>query len=144
MLNTITVMGRITADPEMRETQSGVKVTSFSVAVERDYTDKKSGEKVTDFMNVTAWRGGAEFVCKYFAKGSPILVSGSLESNKFTDRDGNNRTNWYINADHIYFAGGEKKASAERPTTDEKLDSLQRFDNVKFVETDADDGELPF
>jgi single-strand DNA-binding protein len=100
MLNRIIIMGRLTAAPELKTTQSGVSVVSFTVACERDFG---SGEKQTDFIDCTAWRGTAEFVSKYFRKGSMIVVSGRLQSRKWQDRDGNNRTNWEIQADNVYF-----------------------------------------
>lgn len=98
MLNRISIMGRITAEPELRATQNGTSVASFTVAVERDTKDKE-----TDFISCVAWRQTGEFVSKYFHKGSMIVVSGRLQSRKWQDRDGNNRTNWEINADSVYF-----------------------------------------
>ena len=103
MLNHITIMGRLTRDPELRYTQSGIPVASFTVAVDRDYTSGQNGERGTDFIDCVAWRQGGEFVSKYFAKGSMIVVSGRLESRKWQDRDGNNRTSWEINVDRSYF-----------------------------------------
>ena len=110
MLNHITIMGRLTRDPELRTTQSGVSVTSFTVAVDRDYTPQ-GGQKETDFIDCVAWRQGGEFVSKYFHKGSMIVVSGRLESRKWTDRNGQNRTSWEIQVDHSYF--GEAKEAAD-------------------------------
>lgn len=105
MLNHITIMGRLTRDPELRYTQSGIAVASFTVAVDRDYT--QGGERGVDFIDCVAWRQGGEFVCKYFSKGQMIVVDGRLESRKWQDRDGNNRTGWEINCNHTYF--GEPK-----------------------------------
>ncbi len=110
MLNHIVIMGRLTRDPELRTTQSGVSVASFTVAVDRDYGSRDGGERQTDFIDVVAWRQTGEFVSKYFHKGSMIVVSGRLQSRKWQDRDGNNRTSWEINADNVYF--GESRASA--------------------------------
>ena len=110
MLNHITIMGRLTRDPELRTTQSGVSVTSFTVAVDRDFGGRDGGERQTDFIDCVAWRQTGEFVSKYFHKGSMIVVSGRLQSRKWQDRDGNNRTSWEINADNVYF--GESRASA--------------------------------
>lgn len=124
MLNTITIMGRLTADPELRHTQSGNAVASFAVAVERDF-----GEKTADFISCVAWRQTGEFISKYFRRGSMIAVIGSLQSRKWQDRDGNNRTSWEINVDHAYFTGEKQAVSVEPP---------------EFKEIDDGDGELPF
>ena len=91
MLNKIVIMGRLTRDPEMRQTGSGTPVTSFSLAVERDYSGRDGGEKQTDFIDVVAWRHTAEFVDKYFAKGDMAAVSGRLQIRDWTDKDGNKR-----------------------------------------------------
>ena len=107
MLNFCTAMGRLVRAPELRSTQSGTSVTSFTIAVDRDYNS--GSEKQTDFIECVAWRGTAEFVSKYFRKGSMIIVAGKLQSRKWQDRDGNNRINWEIVADSVYF--GESKNS---------------------------------
>jgi len=107
MLNHITIMGRLTRDPELRYTQSQIPVASFTVAVDRDYSGRDGGEKQTDFIDCAAWRQTAEFVSKYFRKGSMAVVSGRLQSRKWQDRDGNNRTSWEVIADSCYF--GESK-----------------------------------
>lgn len=110
MLNHIVIMGRLTRDPELRHTQSGIAVTSFSVAVDRDYSSRDGGEKQTDFINCVAWRSTGEFVSKYFTRGSMIVVSGRLQMRSYTDKDGNNRTAAEIVADNVYF--GESKRSS--------------------------------
>lgn len=109
MLNQIIIMGRLTRDPELRRTGSGIAVASFCVAVDRDYPSKETGEKETDFINCVAWRQTGEFVSKYFEKGRMIVVSGRLQIRKWTDNDGNNRTTAEIVADNIYFADSKKK-----------------------------------
>ena len=91
MLNHITIMGRLTRDPEMRTTQSGVTVASFTLAVDRDFGGKDGGEKQTDFIDCTAWRHTAEFISKYFSKGRMAVVSGRLQIDNYTDNDGNKR-----------------------------------------------------
>lgn len=106
MLNHIVIMGRLTRDPELRYTQSGVAVASFTVACEHDYAGQGQ-QRGVDFIDCVAWRQGGEFVHKYFHKGQMIVVDGRLESRKWQDRDGNNRTSWEINAAHTYF--GEPK-----------------------------------
>ena len=104
MLNKIFIMGRLTRDPELRRTQSGTAVTSFSLAVDRDYKSQ-SGEKETDFIDVVAWRSTAEFVSKYFQKGSLIAIEGSLQTRQYQDKNGNNRTAVEVVANNISFAG---------------------------------------
>lgn len=127
MLNTITIQGRLTKDPELRYTQNNTPVTSFTVAVERDF-----GDKQTDFIGCVAWRSTAEFVAKYFSKGNMATVTGRLQSREWQDRDGNKRVNWEVLADHVYF--GESK----RDRTDAPVST------PTFVEADDDGEELPF
>ena len=103
MLNHIAIMGRLTHDPELRRTGSGTAVASFSVAVDRDFRNRETGEKKTDFINCVAWGRTGEFVSKYFTKGSMIVVEGRLEMRDWTDRDGNKRTSAEINVDNVYF-----------------------------------------
>lgn len=101
MLNRCIVAGRMVKDPELRTTQSGISVASFTLAVERDIKSK-NGEKETDFIDVVAWRHTAEYVCKYISKGSMVVVSGRLQIRSWKDRDGNNRRNSDIQAEQIY------------------------------------------
>ena len=112
MLNHITIMGRLTRDPELRRTGSGIAVASFTVAVDRDFGGRDGGEKETDFIDCVAWRNTGEFVSKYFTKGSMIVVSGRLQIRGWTDKDGNKRRSAEVVADNVYF--GESKRSAER------------------------------
>ena len=111
MLNHIVIMGRLTKDPELRYTASNIPVVSFSIAVERDFGKNESGEKVTDFFDVTAWRQTAEFINKFFTKGRMIVVSGSLQTRKWEAKDGTKRTAYEIVADNVYF--GDSKSSRE-------------------------------
>ena len=111
MLNHITIMGRLTRDPELRRTGSGVAVASFTVAVDRDFGGRDGGEKETDFIDCVAWRQTGEFVSKYFTKGSMIVVSGRLQIRPWTDKDGNKRRTAEVVADNVYF--GESKRSSE-------------------------------
>ena len=106
-LNRITVMGRMTANPELRHTQSGTPVASFTLAVDRDFKDKSSGERLTDFIPVVAWRHTAEFAANYFAKGQMAVVAGRLQMRDYTDRDGVKRRVAEIMAESMYF--GEAK-----------------------------------
>lgn len=110
MLNHITIMGRLTRDPELRRTGSGIAVASFSVAVDRDYSGRDGGERETDFIDCVAWRQTGEFVSKYFAKGSMIVVSGRLQIRNWTDKEGNKRRSAEIVAENVYF-GESKRAS---------------------------------
>ena len=111
MLNHIVIMGRLTRDPELRRTGSGIAVASFSVAVDRDFGGRDGGEKETDFIDCVAWRQTGEFVSKYFTKGSMIVVSGRLQIRGWTDKEGNKRRSAEVVADNVYF--GESKRSNE-------------------------------
>ena len=111
MLNRIIIMGRLVRDPELRTTQSGISVTSFTLAVDRDFKSRDSGEKNTDFIDVVAWRQTAEFVCKYFSKGRMAIAEGRLQIREWKDRDGNNRRSAEVVADNVYF-GDSKRDSA--------------------------------
>ena len=153
MLNHITVMGRLTRDPEMRTTQSGVSVVSFTVACDRDFGGRDGGERQTDFIDCVAWRSTGEFVSKYFHKGSMIVVSGRLQSRKWQDRDGNNRTSWEINADNVYFGESRRDGDSSRDSYsnntysgsyDSGRSSAPAPASNTFVELDDGDGELPF
>ena len=115
MLNHICIMGRLTRDPELRRTGSGVAVTSFTLAVDRDYNPKDGAEKETDFIDCNAWRGTGEFVAKHFAKGSMAVVSGRLQIRNWTDKDGNKRRSAEVVADSVYF--GDSKKSSESTAT---------------------------
>lgn len=112
MLNHIALMGRLVRDPELRHTQSGLPVTSFSIACERDFKDA-NGEKVTDFIDIVAWRQTAEFVSKYFTKGRMAVASGRLQLRDWKDRDGNKRRSAEIVTDNVYF--GDSKKEQEPP-----------------------------
>lgn len=126
MLNTITIMGRLTRDPELRYTQSNTPVASFTLAVDRDF-----GDKQTDFIDCVAWRGTGEFVDRYFSKGSMAIVSGRLQIRNWTDDNGNKRRNAEVVAEHVYFGESKRReVSADISTAD-------------FEDLD-DDGELPF
>ena len=111
MLNHITIMGRLTRDPDLRRTGSGIAVASFTVAVDRDFGGRDGGERETDFIDCVAWRQTGEFVSKYFTKGSMIVVSGRLQIRAWTDKDGNKRRSAEVVADNVYF--GESKRSSE-------------------------------
>lgn len=154
MLNKIVIMGRLTRDPELRQTGSGTSVTSFSLAVERDYSGRDGGEKETDFIDVVAWRHTAEFVDKYFAKGDMAAVVGRLQIRDWTDKDGNKRRSAEIVADSVYFGGSKRRdgdaakghGAAVKADDDDmsRLDALvDSFDNVAYAD-DFDGGDLPY
>ena len=108
MLNHITIMGRLTRDPELRRTGSGIAVASFTVAVDRDFASRESGERETDFIDCVAWRQTGEFVSKYFAKGRMAVVSGRLQIRTWTDKDGNKRRTAEVVADNVYFGDSKR------------------------------------
>lgn len=114
MLNRVTLMGRLTRDPELRRTQGGTAVCSFSIAADRDYKGA-DGEKATDYFDIVAWRASAEFVCRYFSKGRVIIVDGRLQSRKWTDKDGNKRTSIEIVADNFYFGDSKRDDGGGQP-----------------------------
>lgn len=133
MLNSIIIMGRITADPELRTTQSGTSVTSFSVAVDRAYSKE---EKQTDFIPVVAWRSTADFVSKYFRKGSMIAVKGSLQTRNYEDKNGNKRTAFEVIAEQVSFCGSKAESSGNEAA---------QTDSTGYPESPDDiDSDLPF
>ena len=137
MLNHITIMGRLTKDPELRRTDSGVAVASFTMAVDRDFGNKDSGKKETDFIECVAWRQTGEFVSKYFSKGRMAVVSGRLQIRNWTDKDGNNRKAAEIVADNVYF-GDSKKEESDGFSKGEPA-----YQQSNFTPLD-DDTSLPF
>ena len=112
MLNHITIMGRLTRDPELRRTGSGVAVASFTVAVDRDFGGRDGGERETDFIDCVAWRQTGEFVSKYFTKGRMIVVSGRLQIRSWTDKDGNKRRTAEVVADNCYFGDSKRDSDS--------------------------------
>ena len=139
MLNKIVLMGRLTADPELKRTNSGTAVTSFSIAVDRDFKSR-NGEKETDFVNCVAWRGTAEFISKHFHKGSMAVVAGSLQSHQY-EKNGDKRTAWEVLVESIYFAESRKTDSHQQ---NENFASLNSKVNQEFAPISEEDGELPF
>lgn len=138
MLNHITAAGRLTKDPELRRTQNGVSVASFTIACDRDIKDA-SGNKQTDFIGCVAWRNTAEFVHKYFTRGRMAIVSGRLQIREWTDNNGNKRRNAEILAESVYF--GDSKRAAE---STEKNETKEAEQTVDFDQVEIDDDELPF
>lgn len=109
MLNVVVLMGRLVADPELRRTQSDLAVCSFRIAVDRSYSNK-SGERQADFIDIVAWRGTAEFVCKYFTKGQMIAVEGSIQTRSYEDKQGNKRTAVEVVANNVSFCGSKRES----------------------------------
>jgi single-strand DNA-binding protein len=132
------------ADPELRRTGSGVAVANFTVAVDRDFADKQSGEKETDFIDVVAWRQTGEFVSKYFTKGRMAVVSGRLQIRSYTDKDGNNRRAAEIVADNVYF--GDSKNSNTGSNFDNNAVNTDNYtaSAQDFAMLEGDDNALPF
>ena len=114
MLNHIVIMGRLTRDPELRRTGSGIAVTSFSLAVDRDFGPKDGGERETDFIDCVAWRSTGEFVSKYFTKGSMAVVSGRLQIRSWNDKEGNKRRSAEVVADNVYFGDSKRSGDQQR------------------------------
>ena len=153
MLNHITIMGRLTRDPELRYTQSQTPVASFTLAVDRDFGSRDGGEKQTDFIDCVAWRQTAEFVNKYFTKGSMAVVSGRLQIRDWTDRDGGKRRSAEVVVDNMYFGESRRR---DGDSGDSRSSSYSSYGNSgsagkssapaasAFAELDDGDGELPF
>ena len=165
MLNHIVIMGRLARDPELRHTQSGTPVASFRLAVDRDFKDKNTGERTTDWIDVVAWRGTGEFVSRYFSKGRMAVVEGRLQIRDWTDKEGNKRTSAEVVADNVYFGdskrdgdgggystgyhqgGGYGQGSYQAPAA--PADPFGGYgappaDGDQFAELSTDDGDLPF
>lgn len=138
-LNHIVLMGRMVKDPELKTTPSGVSVCNFTIAVDRDY--KNGEERIADFVDCVVWRGGADFVSKYLSRGRMVVVSGYLQSRKWQDKDGNNRTSWEVQAQNVYFADSKRDGDSNSSGGS----SAPASPDVTYKELgDAQDGELPF
>lgn len=140
MLNHIVLMGRLTRDPELRRTGSGIPVASFTIAVDRDFG--QNGQKETDFLDVTAWRNTAEFVDKYFSKGRMAVVSGRLQIRNWTDKDGNKRKSAEIVADNVYF--GDSKQKEDSGSAYEGFIPKPTAQAQDFTMIEDSDAQLPF
>lgn len=136
MLNHVVVMGRLTRDPELRRTGSGVAVASFTVACDRDFAAKDGGEKETDFLDCVAWRQTGEFVAKHFSKGRMIAVSGRLQVRSWTDKEGNKRRSAEIVADNVYFADSKKEETQQG--------AAPNYGQQEFPSLTGPDEQLPF
>lgn len=136
MLNQIFIMGRLARDPEVRHTQSGVTVCSFTLAVDRDIKDKQTGERKTDWIPVTAWRGTADLISRYLHKGDSIVVVGRLEIQEWTDKQGNKRTTPNVSAENVYFTGGRRQETAQ--SYQQQGQEYQQEQNFEELDDDAD------
>lgn len=144
MFNIVVLTGRLTADPELKTTPNGVSVTSFSIAVDRRY--KAGEEKQTDFINIVAWRQTAEFISKYFQKGKMIGIEGSIQTRKYQDKDGNNRTAFEVLADNVQFVeskGNNDNLPAGNGNAAQNANNSVSVEDVAFSEIAPDD-DLPF
>ena len=161
MLNKIFIMGRLTRDPELRRTQTGTPVASFTLAVDRDFKDRSTGERATDFIDVVAWRQTGEFVSRYFTKGRMAVVEGRLQIRDWTDKEGNKRRTAEVVADQVYF--GDSKREGDGGSYSAGYSNNQGgyaggysapaapsgygaapMGGSQFAELSDDDGELPF
>lgn len=131
-LNKIFLIGRLVADPDSRQTPSGVPVTTFRIAVDRDRKNKETGEREADFVTIVAWRSTAEFVSQHFTKGRMAVVEGRLQIRPYTDKDGNKRNATEVVAENIYFGDSRPQQEQTPAVTDD------------FSELDDSDGDLPF
>ncbi len=154
MLNKIFIMGRLTRDPELRHTQTGTAVASFTLAVDRDFKDKQTGERATDFIDVVAWRSTGEFVSRYFSKGRMAVVEGRLQIRDWTDKEGNKRRSAEVVANSVYFgdskreggSGGQESYSGGYGGYSAPAGGYpaQPDPDSEFTELTTDDGNLPF
>lgn len=148
MLNHIVLMGRLTRDPELRRTGSGIAVASFSLAVDRDFA-AQGAEKETDFIDIVAWRNTAEFVSKYFTKGRMAVVSGRLQIRNWTDKEGNKRRSAEVVADNIYFGDSKRDNASDSGfgggyTPSQSFSAPAAAPASDFAMLEGDDSELPF
>ena len=151
MLNKIVLMGRLTRDPELRRTDSGIAVASFTLACDRDYSGKDGTEKQTDFVDIVAWRHTAEFVSKYFTKGRMAVVSGRLQIRPWTDKEGNKRRSAEIVAESVYFGDskrdGNGQQSGQQQSPQTGYQDASGYDSAyvsDFAQIEDDDSDLPF
>ena len=143
MINKAILMGRLVADPELKQTTNNIAVCKFTIAINRPFVPKDGGEKQSDFINIVVWRNTAEFVSKYFTKGKMIIVEGALRNNNYTDSNGTKHYTIEVHADNVSFGGGKKDdASAEsKPKQQETKADVPDFDLSEF---EVLDGDVPF
>lgn len=150
MLNHIVIMGRLARDPELRHTQSGTPVATFRLAVDRDFKDKNTGERTTDWIDVVAWRSTGEFASKYLSKGRMAVVEGRLQIREWTDKEGNKRRTAEVVASNVYFADSKpndgQSSGQKRTAKDDDFGLPAGFQpgEDSFADLMDDDGDLPF
>ena len=159
MLNHIVLMGRLTRDPELRRTGSGIAVASFTLAVDRDFGSRDGGERETEFIDIVAWRSTAEFVAKYFTKGRMAVVSGRLQIRNWNDKEGNKRRSAEVVADNVYFGDSKRDGQDSGFGGAQSFGAPQAFgggyapqasaapqvpSGSDFAMLEGDDSELPF
>ncbi len=143
MINIVALMGRLTYEPELRTTPSGVSVLRFQVACDRNY-QKSGAERQADFIDCVAWRQTAEFISRYFHKGSMIAVEGTIQTSNYTDKDGNNRKQIEVLANNVSFCGSKAESNTGNPAFAQPAPSYASADNSDFEEIVDDDDDLPF
>lgn len=157
MLNRVIMMGRLVADPELRQTPNGISVATFRIAVDRNYQSKNTAEKQADFISCVAWRQTGEFISRYFTKGRMIALEGSLQSRSYEDKQGQKRTSYEVVVDQAYFADSKPQGGSSQgggsipfPTEPPQFEEPQRGKSLSvgdfggFEELETDDGDLPF
>ena len=143
MINMVALMGRLTYEPELRQTTTGVSVLRFQVACDRNY-QKSGAERQADFIDCVAWRQTAEFISRYFHKGSMIAVEGTIQTSNYTDKDGNNRKQVEVLANNVSFCGSKAENGTTNPAFSQPAPSYASADNTDFEEIVDDDDDLPF
>ena len=146
MLNKVILMGRLVADPELKQTASNIAVCKFTIAINRPFAPKDGGERRSDFINIVVWRNTAEFVSKYFSKGKMIIVEGALRNNNYTDSNGTKHYSLEVHADNVSFGGDKKSddASAEQKPKQQEQQSKADVPDFDLSEFEELDGDVPF
>ena len=139
MINKVILIGRLVADPELKQTTSNISVCKFTIAINRPFVPKDGGEKQSDFINIVVWRNTAEFVSKYFSKGKMIIVEGALRNNNYTDSNGVKHYTIEVHADNVSF-GGDKNDAEQKP----KQQQESKVDVPDFDLSEFEDGDVPF
>lgn len=143
MINTVALMGRLTYDPEIKQTSSGVSVVRFQIACDRSY-QKAGAERQADFIDCVAWRQTAEFVSRYFHKGSMIAIEGSIQTQNYTDKNGNNRKSTEVVANNVSFCGSKAETGTANNAFSQPAPSYSSADSSDFEEIVDEDDDLPF
>lgn len=149
MLNSVILMGRLTRDPDYKKTQSDISVCKFSIAVERKFQNKQTGERETDFIDCQAWRGTADFISRYFSKGSMVAIEGELQNNNWTDKDGNKRYSYIVQVNQVHFCGSKNDSAQSSTSQAEPAQQGQNNDSLSIGELGEfeqvlGNGEVPF